>query len=61
MKGNVLAFRNPEDKSSCIVLNVLKTWHGLNRSNKYFAKNCYQRVFASPNPGDGESNKESEK
>ena len=25
MKGNVLTFRNPEDKTSCIVLNLLKT------------------------------------
>ena len=24
-KGNVLTFRNPEDKTSCIVLNLLKT------------------------------------
>ena len=25
VKGNVLAFRNPDDKTSCIVLNLLKT------------------------------------
>ena len=25
MKGNVLAFRNPKDKTSCIVLKRLKT------------------------------------
>ena len=25
MRGNMLTFGNPEDKSSCIVLNLLKT------------------------------------
>ena len=25
VRGNMLTFRNPEDKTSCIVLNLLKT------------------------------------